>query len=244
MVPEYFDSSIVKINKDGDQVLSTTLDEGEKLVTGETYEEVRDGALLTKSHDVALTPIQDPDGPLTTMTLDETKTSTFSGTRDGYSNSGDETSHDKRDDITDSGVESAHDETNPVEGDDSDKSDDSTENDTVLTLDETKTNTVVAKESDVDDERQPAPTNSGAPATQDAPSEDGEANSGEQPTENTSVSTDGDDSDSLQQPKRSESKEKWFKYAAAKHAQDGTEFPYADDYEGTTKETLVTEYGE
>lgn len=243
MVPEYFDSSIVKVNKDGDQVLSTTLDEGEKLVTGETYEQVRDGALLTKSHDVALTPIQDPDAPVPTMTLDATKTSTFSGTTEGYSNSGSDVSEDARDERTDSGVESVPDESNdPSKDDDSDT--ETSENDTVLTLDETKTNTVAAKESDVNDERQPAPTNSGAPATQDAPSEDGKANSGEQPTENTSVSTDGDDSESLQQPKKSESKEKWFKYAAAKHAQEGTEFPYADDYEGTTKETLTSEYGE
>lgn len=241
MVPEYFDSSIVKINKDGDQVLSTTLDEGEKLITGETYAEVRDGALLSKSHDVALTSIQDPNAPVPTMTLDATKTSTFSGTTDGYSNSGEDVSEDERDERTDSGVESVPDESNDPSKDDND--DETSENDTVLTLDDTKTNTVAAKESDVDDERQPAPTNSGAPATQDAPSEDGEANSGEQPTENTSVSTDGDDSGSLQQPKRAESKETWFKYAAATHEQNGTEFPYANDYEGTTKDTLVTEYG-
>jgi hypothetical protein len=35
-----FDSGIVKINKDGDQVLSSYLDKGEKMLDGRTYAEV------------------------------------------------------------------------------------------------------------------------------------------------------------------------------------------------------------
>lgn len=241
MVPEYFDSSIIKIDKDGDQVISTTLDEGEKLITGETYEEVRDGALLTKSHDVALTPIRDKDAPIPTMTLDATKTSTFSGTSEGYSNSGEEVSSDERDEVAESGYENREDDAVETTDDDSDDKTETSENDTVLTLDETKTNTVAAKEDDVDDERQEAPTTSGAPATEDAPSEDGEPNSGEQPTENTTVSTDGDDT--VERPKDSESKEKWFKYAASVSAERGEDFPYENDYEGVTKSTLVEQYG-
>lgn len=203
MVPEYFDSSIIKINKNGDQVISTTLDDGEKLITGESYKAVKDGVLLTKSHDVALTPIQDPNDPTTTMTLDETKTSTFSGTTEGYSNSGAETSHDERDEHTDSGVTATPDD----------------------------------EENDVED-RQENPTNSGAPATEDAPSADGEANSNEAPAD-ADVPADGE----IEKPGANESKEKWFAYAKAVSEARGETFPYEDDYEGVTKKTLTEQYG-
>jgi len=36
-----FESSIVKTNKDGAVVLSTTLEKGEKLINGKTYDEVK-----------------------------------------------------------------------------------------------------------------------------------------------------------------------------------------------------------
>lgn len=218
MVPEYFDSSIVKINKDGDQVLSTTLDEGEKLVTGETYEEVRDGALLTKSHDVPLTPLAPADAPVSTMTLDATRTSTFGGStasKDGdagYSNSGEDTSYSDLDDKTTSGVK----------------------------VDGAEEEAQRAKEDDVTDERQPAPTNSGAPATEDAPSEDGQPNSNEAPAE---ADDERADEDAPERPSDSESKEKWYAYAEALSAHRGEEFKYADDYEGVTKKTLVEEFG-
>lgn len=36
----HFDSSLVKIDKKGNQILSTTLDKGEKLASGQTYSQI------------------------------------------------------------------------------------------------------------------------------------------------------------------------------------------------------------
>lgn len=76
----YFESSITKIDKDGNFVLGTTLEKGEKLTTGETYKQVADGILETKSHDVAITSILDPEADSISMTLDPTFTNSILST--------------------------------------------------------------------------------------------------------------------------------------------------------------------
>jgi len=68
MTTEHFSSSILKTNKKGQVVLSTYLEDGEKLY-------------VTDPSQPVLPPLQSGEGQaVTTMTLDETKTSTFSGT--------------------------------------------------------------------------------------------------------------------------------------------------------------------
>lgn len=67
----YFDSSVVKIDKDGNQILSSTLDKGEKLANGQTYADVNKNGISSGLHTETITT--------ETMTVDETKTNTVLG---------------------------------------------------------------------------------------------------------------------------------------------------------------------
>lgn len=101
----HFDSTIVKIRKDGVRVISSTLEKGEKLLDGRTYAEVKKGDTPTPEVEgggLTLDPVTNSSvpiendakvsgeqkhaedlagnaGPATSgLTLDETKTSTVS----------------------------------------------------------------------------------------------------------------------------------------------------------------------
>lgn len=73
-----FDSTIIKIDKKGNQIPSTTLKKGEKLLTGETYREVVERLERTAVNEGGWTRIESDDEPLDAATLDPSGTSTIS----------------------------------------------------------------------------------------------------------------------------------------------------------------------
>lgn len=76
-----YDSTIVKVTKDGETVVSNVLEKGERLIDGTTYrdEEVRLGRVNTPSPFAqgTLTEHNTPDSPSKALTLDSTQTNTL-----------------------------------------------------------------------------------------------------------------------------------------------------------------------
>jgi hypothetical protein len=75
--PILFSSSIVKYDADGNKLISSTLDEGETLASGITYEEVlHDGTVTPVVTDTLITPLQEGGEDAPALTVDYTKIST------------------------------------------------------------------------------------------------------------------------------------------------------------------------
>lgn len=74
----HFESSIVKIDKDGNRVVSNVLSPGERLVNGQTYKDVQKNGIQNDPRDTPSAPLSRDDDPkrFSGMTLDETGTST------------------------------------------------------------------------------------------------------------------------------------------------------------------------
>jgi hypothetical protein len=71
----HLDASVVKIDDDGNSVLTNTVEPGDKLLGGLTYDDIKNGTSV-KAHDVDHTDTKRG------ATVDETKTHTVAATED------------------------------------------------------------------------------------------------------------------------------------------------------------------